>query len=81
MLAVVPLTILRSQERAKLFTFLMIGQTVLYHLLAIVLVLYFKSGVTGLLWSNLAASKCARMPASSEAWPPAFNEAGALSGT
>jgi O-antigen/teichoic acid export membrane protein len=56
MFAVVPLTILRSQERAKLFTFLMIGQAVLYHLLAIVLVLYFNYGVTGLLWSSLAST-------------------------
>ncbi len=56
MFAVVPLMVLRSQERAKLYASLTIGQAVLYHTLAIVLVLYFGYGVLGLLWSNLLST-------------------------
>lgn len=56
MFSVVPLMVLRSQERAILFASMTIGQAVLYHALAIVLVTMFGYGVIGLLWSNFIST-------------------------
>lgn len=52
MFGVVPLMIIRSQEQARMYTLLTVGQAVLYHGLAITLVVRDGWGVRGLIWGN-----------------------------
>lgn len=56
MFSVIPLMVLRSQERAVLFASMTIGQAVIYHAISMVLVIFFGYGVMGLLWSNFIST-------------------------
>lgn len=53
--SVVPLMVLRSQEQAKWYAFLSVGQAALYQMVVILMVVALRQGVLGLLLGNLAS--------------------------
>ncbi|MEW5938338.1 MAG: oligosaccharide flippase family protein, partial [Chloroflexota bacterium] len=56
MFSIIPLMVLRSREQAGAYLLFNLGQAMLFHGLAIGLVVFGGQGVTGMLWANLAAA-------------------------
>ncbi len=56
MFSIIPLMVLRSREQAGKYLLFNLGQALLFHSIAVTLVVFARLGVLGLLWGNLISS-------------------------